>query len=212
MHQNPGLPSLSATIVDTAGKLAEQLASPSTETRIAAISLILTLDRLADRALHAVVQDARQAGFSWQQVGDITGTSRQGAAQRFGTVPPEFATPLVLAPLPDALPRAERVVTAFLAGDYERIRPQMAKSMAATLTESRLAAIRNDLTARLGTLQVMDSENAEVSMLGDLTVVRLPLRLARSATLAKITFTPDVRLLGFWIDPVSPQQGAPDRG
>lgn len=212
MHHDPGLPSLSAAIVDIAGKLAEQLASPSTETRIAAISLILTLDRLTDRALHAVVQDAREAGFSWQQVGDITGTSRQGAAQRFGAVPPEFATPLVLAPLPDALPRAEGVIAAFLEGDRAGLRPLMAKSVAAALTESRLAAIRDDLTARLGTLQAMDSANAEVSMLGDLTVVRLPLRFARGETLAKVTFTPDVRLLGFWIDPVSPQEGASDRG
>lgn len=38
----------------------------------------------AEDALYRAVEDAREAGMSWQAIGDVLGVSRQAAQQRFG--------------------------------------------------------------------------------------------------------------------------------
>jgi hypothetical protein len=43
-----------------------------------------------DDVLRATVQRARAAGRTWQEIGDLLGTSRQAAFQRFGR-PSDFA-------------------------------------------------------------------------------------------------------------------------
>lgn len=39
---------------------------------------------LADRVLIAAVDEARENGATWQAIGDMLGTSKQAAFQRFG--------------------------------------------------------------------------------------------------------------------------------
>ncbi|MGC4189910.1 MAG: hypothetical protein QM589_01570 [Thermomicrobiales bacterium] len=200
MNDTSGTHSLSAAIMDIAEKLAEQLASPSTETRIAAISLILALDRMTDRALHAIVQEARSAGFSWQQIGDITGTSRQGAAQRFGNAPPAVDD-LTVEPLANAASLAAKMLAAFFTNDHEGFRPSMSRSMAAALTVKRLDTIQRQITESLGELETVNSSAAGISLLGDVTVVSTPLRFSEGAATGVVSFTPDARILGFRIYP-----------
>ncbi|MGB3330091.1 MAG: hypothetical protein WBA46_14115 [Thermomicrobiales bacterium] len=216
MTDAPGSPALATAIVDIATQLAEQLRSPTTERRIAAMSLVMTLDRLTDHAMHAVVRDARRAGMSWQQIADITGTSRQGAAQRFGSDAPDpgdtHALDLATEPLPDAIPLAARIVTAFMTDDRPGFRPFMARSMAAALTDRRLASSRRLLAASLGTFEATSTEGATLTVMGDLTVVQIPLRFSDGTAVARVSFTPDTRMLGFWIEPESPLEGPSDHG
>lgn len=40
----------------------------------------------ADRELHEAVQAARDAGYSWTEIGDVLGVKRQSAWQRFSGV------------------------------------------------------------------------------------------------------------------------------
>lgn len=52
---------------------------------------------VADRALSAIVAEARADGLSWGQIADALGISRQGARQRYGatsvpSVPPQTDT------------------------------------------------------------------------------------------------------------------------
>lgn len=207
MNETYGAHSLSAAIVDIAAQLAGQLASPGTDARVAAISLILTLDRMTDRALHAVVQEARAADVSWQQIGDITGTSRQGAAQRFGNAPSAIDD-LTIKPLTNAVPLAASLFAAFFADDRETFRPHMSKSVAAALTNRRLTVIQRQLAKLLGALEAIDSPAAEISMLGDMTLVRTPLRFSGGTATGEVSFTPDARMLGFRIYPaVGPTNG-----
>ncbi|MGN6482809.1 MAG: hypothetical protein ACTHMX_00265 [Thermomicrobiales bacterium] len=204
--------SLTAAIVDIAGRLAAALQSPDADARIAAISLAIALDRLTDRAVHAIVQEARHAGFSWQQIGDITGTSRQGAFQRFGGDPDTIEAGLALAPLPDAPAAAAGVITAFLEDDWDLLRGMMTKSVAAVLTERRARSIRREIVATLGSLVAIEPDSATVAMMGDMTIVTVPIRFARGHTRGKVSLTPDRRILGFWIDPVAGDEGGHDHG
>lgn len=199
-------------IVDLAGHLAERLDAQDTEARIGAISIILALNRLTDRALHAIVQDARTAGFTWQQIGDITGTSRQGAFQRFGSGSGTAPDSLEIAPLPNATSIAEAMFAAFMAGDRASILPHMTRSMAAALTPRRQEEFRRQLVEELGCLETTMVDAADVAMLGDLTVVTAPLRFQRGLAHGRIAFTPESAVLGLWIEPVRSTKGAPAHG
>lgn len=212
MNDDAGASALSTAILDIATRLAKQLGSPNTERRIAAISLIMALDRLTDRALHAIVHDARDAGFSWQQIGDITGTSRQGAAQRFGVDPGGALHDVAMEPIPDALPLATTIVTALLEDDREAFRRHMVKSMASALTNRRMDIHLRQITATFGTPEAIDHDGVEVSMLGDLTVVQIPVCFSGGDAVARVTFTPERQMLGVWIDPVPVQEGELDHG
>jgi hypothetical protein len=49
----------------------------------------------ANQALLAAVDRARDAGHSWREIGEVLGTTRQAAFQRFGhPVDPRTGTPM----------------------------------------------------------------------------------------------------------------------
>ncbi|MFP5225678.1 MAG: hypothetical protein ACLGH3_09055 [Actinomycetota bacterium] len=51
---------------------------------LAAVGACEILAELAEEVQRALVADARAAGHTWQEIGDILGTTRQAAFQRFG--------------------------------------------------------------------------------------------------------------------------------
>lgn len=48
-----------------------------------AIRAAQTMVELSEDVLHAVVEDARTAGHTWHEIGEVLGTTRQAAFQRF---------------------------------------------------------------------------------------------------------------------------------
>ncbi|MEU8899443.1 hypothetical protein [Nocardia sp. NPDC048505] len=61
---------------------------------LAALTATRNLSRLVDDILHTLARQAREDGHTWAELGDILGTTRQAAFQRFsGPMPP-------LGPLP----------------------------------------------------------------------------------------------------------------
>jgi hypothetical protein len=49
-----------------------------------AVAAARELSRVTDVALRAAVDRARAAGHSWSRIGEVLGTTRQAAFQRFG--------------------------------------------------------------------------------------------------------------------------------
>lgn len=47
-----------------------------------------TMTELAQQTLQHLVEEARAAGHTWQEIGDALGTTRQAAFQRFGSTDP----------------------------------------------------------------------------------------------------------------------------
>ncbi|MFF2550384.1 hypothetical protein ACFVUS_05255 [Nocardia sp. NPDC058058] len=52
---------------------------------MAALRAARSLDSVVDDVLRSLVQQARDEGRTWAEIGEVFGTSRQAAFQRFGT-------------------------------------------------------------------------------------------------------------------------------
>ncbi len=51
---------------------------------LAALTAACTVDDTVDEVIQALVQDAREAGHTWHEIGEVLAISRQAAQQRFG--------------------------------------------------------------------------------------------------------------------------------
>ncbi|MFE2955818.1 hypothetical protein [Nocardia tengchongensis] len=75
---------------------------------MAALRAARSLDGVVDDVLRSLVRQAREEGRTWAEIGEIFGTSRQAAFQRFGgpaagiQIPPMHSTPPIppVPPLP----------------------------------------------------------------------------------------------------------------
>lgn len=50
---------------------------------LTAVGAARTMVQLADDVLRALIEDARRDGHSWSEIGEVLGTTRQAAFQRF---------------------------------------------------------------------------------------------------------------------------------
>ncbi|WP_067480017.1 hypothetical protein [Nocardia amamiensis] len=74
---------------------------------MAALRAARSLDMVVDDVVHALVRRARSEGHTWAEIGELFGTSRQAAFQRFGgSTAPVAPTPPVppTPPTPPGLP------------------------------------------------------------------------------------------------------------
>jgi hypothetical protein len=51
---------------------------------LAALTAACTVDDTIDEVIQALVEDAREAGHTWHEIGEVLAISRQAAQQRFG--------------------------------------------------------------------------------------------------------------------------------
>ncbi|UGT43664.1 hypothetical protein LTV02_09875 [Nocardia yamanashiensis] len=97
---------LAKMLTTNAEFLAEVLhpaAGTPTPSVMAALRAARSLDSVVDDVLRSLVQQARDEGRTWAEVGEIFGTSRQAAFQRFGGGP--SAMPIPPAPPVPHLPQ-----------------------------------------------------------------------------------------------------------
>ena len=57
---------------------------PETLEPLQAIAVVRSLARVVEEGMREAVQRAREAGHTWAEIGDLLGTTRQAAFQRFG--------------------------------------------------------------------------------------------------------------------------------
>jgi len=70
---------------------------------LAALTATRNLSRLVDDILHTLARQAREEGHTWAEIGDLLGTSRQAAFQRFSGPMPSMG-PFPPPPTPPAPP------------------------------------------------------------------------------------------------------------
>jgi hypothetical protein len=77
---------MASRVRDAAGRLADELAGAriGVGSPLAAMAAARELSAATGEALQAAVDRARAAGHSWREIGDVLGTTRQAAFQRFG--------------------------------------------------------------------------------------------------------------------------------
>jgi acyl-CoA reductase-like NAD-dependent aldehyde dehydrogenase len=61
-----------------------ELSHPATGSPLEVLAAARELSGATDAALRAAVDRARAAGQSWSRIGEVLGTTRQAAFQRFG--------------------------------------------------------------------------------------------------------------------------------
>lgn len=107
-------------VADTARRLIGEFSRGTSPGNV--VSAALDLSAAAESALQAAVDRARAAGQSWREIGDLVGTSRQAAFQRFGhPVDPRTGEAMDRAVPPAAVQRATEFIARFTACRWEEV-------------------------------------------------------------------------------------------
>jgi hypothetical protein len=150
---------VAASVAAAARRLADELGQPGPQQVAAARDL----SAAAEAALQAAVDRARAAGHSWEEIGDVLGTSRQAAFQRFGhPADPRTGEPATRAVPPGAAERATEFLARFTAGRWEEVLADFNGVMRERHDADRLASGWAQLIGMFGSYQAM----------GDITPVR----------------------------------------
>ena len=112
---------MASRVRDTAGRLADELAAGGSP--LAAMAAARELSAATGEALQEAVNRARAAGHSWREIGDVLGTTRQAAFQRFGhPVNPRTGAPMSTDVLPGSADRAAAIISCLTDGRWEDAR------------------------------------------------------------------------------------------
>jgi hypothetical protein len=156
----------------------------------------------ADAALQDAVDQARAAGHSWREVGDVLGTTRQAAFQRFGR-PVDLRTGLAMsrAVPPGAADRAVAIFAWHDEGRWADIIEQLNDDMRGTHSPALLARGQAAVTSHFGRLERIGEPYAR--QVGDDTVVIVPLHFEAGDARGMVRFAADGKVAGMAIRPAS---------
>lgn len=166
------------------------------------VRLAVALRDVADRALAASVRQARAAGHTWQDLGDVLHTTRQAAFQRFGRLTeaaPELAAdaPASRETLPDAGDRALAIFGAVFAGRDAEVAAQFDETMRAQLPIEKLGDVRLQLRDLVGMYQGAGEPFARP--IGKHTVVDVPLEFEANPMKGRVAFDQDGKIAGLFV-------------
>lgn len=163
---------------------------------LVAVASARRLSRAVDEALRAAVDRARQAGRTWQEVGDLLGTSRQAAFQRFGRpVDPRTGEPVQQHELlPDAEERAVALLVDLIEGRLDDVRRDFDDKMLDLVDEERLRTTWAHIVASIGPYGGMG--DPFVRALAEYTVVDLPLLFEAGDLVGRVSYRADGKISG----------------
>ncbi|MGH3187612.1 MAG: DUF3887 domain-containing protein [Streptosporangiaceae bacterium] len=167
-----------------------------------AVAAARDLSAAADAALQAAVDRAREAGQSWREIGDVLGTSRQAAFQRFGhPVDPRTGAPMSREVQPGAADRAVEILGWHDEGRWEEVMAVLDVNMRARLNPELMAAASARLAGTFGRLELMGEPFAHRA--GDDTMVEVPLHFEAGDLKGIVRFDSDGKVAGLAIRPAN---------
>ena len=196
------LASLSALLAEQAALLAEAVGSPlAPPSYLDQIRNALRAHQLAEQVLKLCVQQARDAGHTWQEIGDLLGVTRQAAFQRFGKpIDPRTGEPMdKTVHMADAAERAVEIVTAVLDGRMDEARQSFNAEVLAAFTDEVRANGLATVTGLVGAFEGFGAGEPFVRRIGDHTVVDIPLRYEAGDMKARVAFDADEKVAGLFI-------------
>jgi hypothetical protein len=196
---------VAARITAAAGRLAGELGhSRSPQDAVAAAR---DLSAVAEEALQVAVDRAREAGQSWREIGDVLGTSRQAAFQRFGhPVDPRTGQPMSRIVPPGTVQRAVTLLENFTAGRWDEVLGECDESILDRIDADRLASGWAQMIGMFGSYESM-GEVVPV-LAGDATVVDVLLRFEAGEAMLRARFSPDGKLTALRLHPPSQLRGS----
>jgi hypothetical protein len=166
----------------------------------AAVAAARELSAAADAALQAAIDRARDAGHSWREIGDVLGTTRQAAFQRFGhPIDPRTGTPMSREVIAGAADRAIQIFIWHTEGRWAEICEQLDDNISNLLTPDVMASAWARNAGMIGRLERMGEPFPHRA--GDDTVVEIPLFFEAADAVGIVRFDPDGRVAGLAIRP-----------
>jgi hypothetical protein len=165
-----------------------------------AVAAARDLSAAAEAALQAAVDRARAAGQSWREIGDVLGTSKQAAFQRFGhPVDPRTGAPMARDIPPGVTDRAIAFLARFTAGRWEEVLGDFDDLMRKRHDADLLAAGWARMIGMYGSYQGM----GEVSPFraGDKVMVDVLLHFEAGDAMVAARFNPDGKVSGLRLHP-----------
>lgn len=161
-----------------------------------AIAATRSLATLVEEVLRLLVGQARADGRTWQEIGDVLGTTRQAAFQRFGR-DDESEEGVTTDPMAGAGPEARRLLQLFLDSGYSELREEFNATMVDGLSEDMLATARKQLEGAAG--EFASFGRPSVVTMGANTVVTIPMRFAWGDMKGRVAFDADGKVAGFFV-------------
>jgi hypothetical protein len=199
MHQRGDLVVLATQLAEGGQLLADAARhNAAVPSDLTTVRLARDLDELAGAALRLSIERAREAGHTWQEIGDLLGVSRQAAFQRFGKpIDPRTGELMNKAVLPGAGLRATELVIDWIEGRYDQVRASFDATMAAQLSTESLAAAWAGVIGMVGEYERMGEPL--VRQLGDYTVVDIPLEHEAGTMKARLSFNGAGEVAGLYV-------------
>jgi hypothetical protein len=165
-----------------------------------AIAATRSLETIVDDTLRALVEQARAAGHTWAEIGEILHVSRQAAFQRFGGGRrPAAGEDAVEVPVQDAVEHAVPVLQAFLDGRWDDARSTFDERMLQACSVELLADVREKVRREAGEVQTLGTP--AVSVRDGYTLVDIPVALERADGFGRVVLNADRQVAGFFIRP-----------
>jgi len=178
----------------------EQWASAGAASPLDAIALVQGAARAIDDGMQRAVQRAREAGHTWAEVGQVLGTTRQAAFQRFGR---PADSPAGLPPsrpaLPGAAERGGALFADMAAGRWADVCRDFDEAVASKLDADGVAARWARLTAMIGHLEQRGEPVAY--QLQDITVVDVRLEFEAGERTGRVSYRRDGKVAGLFLLP-----------
>jgi len=190
-----------ARVRDTAGRLLAEVGQDGGGP-LAAVAATRDLAAEADAAMEQAVDQARAAGHSWREVGDVLGTTRQAAFQRFGRpVDPRTGLAMSRSVPPGAADRAVAIFAWHDEGRWAEIIDQLNDDMRSTHSPELLARGQAAMASHFGRLERIGEPYARQA--GDDAVVVVPLHFEAGDARGMVRFDSDGKVAGMAIRPAS---------
>jgi hypothetical protein len=187
-----------AAVAKTARRLIEEFGRAGPPQ--AGVAAARDLSAAAEAALQAAIDRARAAGGSWRDIGEVLGTSRQAAFQRFGQpVDPRTGAPMSHEVPAGAADLAVAIFTGHGEGRFEEIRSDFDERLRQRLTADRLAAGWASVIGMFGQLERIGPPFARRT--GDDTLVDVPLHFEAGDARGIVRFDADGKVAGLAIRP-----------
>lgn len=202
MSDSRSLPALSALLAEQASALAVAAGSPlAAPAYLDLVRHARDAEALAGQVLRLSVQQCRDAGHTWQEIGDLLGVTRQAAFQRFGKpIDPrtgEFMDKTVH--MTDAAERAVTITADVLEGRMDQARPSFDDKVLAAFTDEVRGNALATVAGLVGEFEGFGEAEPFVRRIGDHTVVDVPLRYEAGDMKARVAFDVDEKVAGFFI-------------
>jgi hypothetical protein len=174
---------------------------PNGPRALAAVGQAQALARSAEEELTMSVARAREAGHTWAEIGQVLGTSRQAAFQRFGR-PADPRTGQPMAPVvPGTRALAGQLIGDLVAGRWAAVCAQFGAAVAARLDPPGLATAWAQVVGMVGEFERHGEPSAYRA--GDSTVVDVPLFFEAGERTGRISYDQDARVAGLFFLPVA---------